>query len=144
ITRSASRTGGRTSTPAATSSDRPQFHHPLGARLGDVNRAVLTDREIVDGVEDGIARAPETDRRDDVPLTIELQDAGAQRVVVRAPNPDVVVAPVVRRHGKDTASRLGVCCAVPLALEDAIRVEQLQACVLAIRYGAIGAARNDS
>src|SRR5260370_40865484 len=67
---------------------RPQLHDALGAGFADINRSVAPKREIVNGMEHGIARLSESDRRNDVPLAVEFKDARMLRFIILAPDPE--------------------------------------------------------
>src|SRR4051812_5471747 len=101
----------------------------FGAGFGDVDRPVAGDGEVVNGVEDRIARGAETDRCDGSPVAIELQHAVGRRVVVGPANPDVDRSAVVHGDREDAAGCLG---AEPLPLERTLRVEHLDARILAV------------
>src|SRR5579862_9564465 len=110
-----------------------ELNYPPGARFGHVNRAIRTDRNIVNRVEHRIARFPEADRCDNIPVAIELKHACVFLIVVSAAYSDVEETFGIRVNTKYAPCGLSVFCACPLSLEVAKPVEQLKPRVLAVR-----------
>ena len=109
-----------------------ELHNPLRPGFSYVDGAVQSDRDVVDGVEHRIAGLPEADRRDNIPLPVELEDARVFGIVIGAANSDVERALGIGGYAKGPTCRIRVFGASPLPLELACAVEQLQARVFAV------------
>jgi hypothetical protein len=66
-----------------------EFDDPFGSCFGYLNRPVAANRDIVNGVEHGIAGSPEADGSDDIPVAVEFENACVLGIVVGAANSDV-------------------------------------------------------
>jgi len=105
---------------------RPELDDPLGARFGNVNRAILANRDIVHGIEDGIAGFPEADGCDDIKVAIQLEDAGVVGIVVGTADADVKEPVGIGIDTKDAAGCLSVLHAGPLPFKLADSIEELK------------------
>src|SRR5271168_1454342 len=122
---------------------RAEFDDPLGSCFGHVNRPIAANRDIVNGVEHGIAGSPEADGSGDIPVAVELEDAGVFGIVVGAANSDVKEPIGIGVDTKDASCRLSVFCTGPLPLELANSVEQLKARVFAVGDEDVGTAGHE-
>ena len=97
----------------------------------------------MNGIEHRIAGFPEADGRDNIPVAVELEDAGVFGIVVGAANSDVKETIGIGVNAKDAPCRLSVLCASPLPLELANPVEQLKARVFAVGDQDVGTAGHE-